>query len=198
MQIAECILGILTALVGACIFAVLNAVIYRDSHKISVRFAGLWGAVIALIVVSKYRFTFAAMTVFVFFCLLTIVAFVDWNTMEIPNGLVVAVLIIGVISIGTIPELVLWERLCGFLIISVPMLVLALVIPGAFGGGDIKLMAASGILLGWKLSVAAMVLAVFTGGIYGIGLLIRKQKSGKDYFAFGPFLCLGMMIALLW
>lgn len=40
------------------------------------------------------------------------------------------------------------DRLIGALIVSVPMLLLALAIPGAFGGGDIKLMAVSEHFLG--------------------------------------------------
>ena len=68
--------------------------------------------------------------------------------------------------------------------------------PGAFGGGDIKLMAVIGFFLGWKMSLTAFMLAVFSGGIYGIGLLLSKKKGAKEHFAFGPFLVLGIMMTL--
>ena len=78
------------------------------------------------------------------------------------------------------------------------MLVLTILIPGAFGGADIKLMAAGGMFLGWRCTVLAAVLAVLLGSIYGLWLLFVKQKERKGTFAFGPFLCAGMAAALLW
>lgn len=58
------------------------------------------------------------------------------------------ILILAIANIWLVPEHGLIDRLIGALIISVPMLLLALAIPGAFGGGDIKLMAVSGAFLG--------------------------------------------------
>ena len=78
-----------------------------------------------------------------------------------------------------------------------PILLLCLVIPGAFGGGDIKLMAAAGLLLGWQHTLLAAFLAVLGGGGYGAYLLARKLADRKDHFAFGPFLCTGIVLALL-
>lgn len=75
---------------------------------------------------------------------------------------------------------------------------LTVLIPGAFGGGDIKLMAAAGILLGAKLTGTAFFFSVLAGGVYGIYLLAGKKKGGKDHFAFGPFLCLGIWAAICW
>ena len=43
----------------------------------------------------------------------------------------------------------------------------------------------------------SMAAAVLFGGIYGIYLLAAKKKERKDHFAFGPFLCLGMVLGLL-
>ena len=49
-------------------------------------------------------------------------------------------------------------------LVSVPMLLLTLAVPGAFGGGDIKLMAASGFFLGMDAIVCAMMFGLLTGG----------------------------------
>ena len=78
------------------------------------------------------------------------------------------------------------------------MLLLTLAVPGAFGGGDIKLMGACGAFLGWKITLVSAFIAILFGGMWGIGLLLGKKKSRKDHFAFGPFLCIGMVIGLLW
>lgn len=130
--------------------------------------------------------------------LLTAVAFVDIDTMEIPNGFVLAFVCLGIVSLFLFPEVSLIMRIIGFFAVSVPMLLLTMLIPGAFGGGDIKLMAAAGLFLGVKLVAAAFFFSVLTGGVYGIYLLAGKKKGGKDHFAFGPFLCIGIWAAVCW
>ena len=85
----------------------------------------------------------------------------------------------------------------GALCVSVPMFLLCLVIDGAFGGGDIKLMAAAGLFLGWQNTLLAMFFGIVFGGMYGIYLLAAKKAGKKDHFAFGPFLCAGIVIAML-
>ena len=87
--------------------------------------------------------------------------------------------------------------LIGMVCISVPMLLLCLAIPGAFGGGDIKLMAAAGLFLGWQHTLLAMFFGILGGGFYGMYLLAARKADKKDHFAFGPFLCVGIVLALL-
>lgn len=77
---------------------------------------------------------------------------------------------------------------------SIPMLVITLCIPGSFGGGDIKLMFASGFLLGFSKIVCATVLAFISAGIYVMIMLITKKIKRKDTIAFGPFLAVGLAI----
>ncbi|MBU9745965.1 prepilin peptidase [Lachnospiraceae bacterium ASD3451] len=136
------------------------------------------------------------LTAFALLAVLTVVAFVDWDTMEIPNGFVLAAAVCGLVSFFAFPETGLLERLIGVFAVSVPLLLITLLVPGAFGGGDIKLMAACGLYLGWKLCLTAFVAAVLTGGIYGAYLLLSRKKGRKDHFAFGPFLCAGVVFAM--
>lgn len=96
------------------------------------------------------------------------------------------------------PQGSIWSGLLGCVIISVPMFVLSMIVSGAFGGGDIKLTFAWGFFLGWRLSVLAFFLAVLIGGGYAVYLLAAGKKERKEHFAFGPFLCIGAMIATLW
>jgi len=140
----------------------------------------------------------AAATKLAFLGMLVLVAVTDWRTMEIPNRFTITLAVIGVISIVTMPEISLPERLAGVFSVSVPLFLITLFVPGAFGGGDIKLMGACGLLLGWKLNLVSLFLAIMTGGSYGIWLLVTGKKGRKEHFAFGPFLCLGMFFALFW
>jgi len=187
---------ILIFLAGASSFLFLNVC----PGPLSARhvLAALLGGLAAVACVLKYGYTLQAVIVFAFFATITVIAIVDMDTMKIPNSFVITVLIIGVMSILAFPEIGLLQRGIGLVAVSGPLLIITLMVPGAFGGGDIKLMAASGIFLGWKLNLIALVLAILTGGAYGIYLLATRKKSRKEHFAFGPFLCIGMAAALLW
>ena len=63
------------------------------------------------------------------------------------------------------------------------------------GGGDIKLMAAAGLFLGWKGVLVAMIVGSLIGAIVSLTLIAMKKKKRKDLIPFGPFLCLGILIA---
>jgi leader peptidase (prepilin peptidase)/N-methyltransferase len=88
------------------------------------------------------------------------------------------------------------ERAIGVVCISVPLILIVLLVPGGFGGGDIKMMAASGLLLGWKGNVAAFFVGLILGGAYAVWLLAAKKKGRKEHFAFGPFLSIGIAASL--
>lgn len=145
-----------------------------------------------------YEISDQAVLVFVWLGLLLVIALIDYDTMEIANGLVISCMIPAAAAILIFPEVMIWERLIGLICVSVPLLVITLLVPGAFGGGDIKLMAVIGFGIGWKLCLAAFLLAILTGGCYGIYVLAAKKMTRKEHFAFGPFLCLGTVMAIFW
>ena len=124
------------------------------------------------------------------------VSLIDAETQTIPDRLNLALAVCGAVSVLLSPADWL-PHVIGALCVSVPMFLLCLVIDGAFGGGDIKLMAAAGLFLGWQNTLLAMFFGIVFGGMYGIYLLAAKKAGKKDHFAFGPFLCAGIVIAML-
>ena len=128
--------------------------------------------------------------------LLTAVSLLDWDTMEIPDRFHVLLLLCAVGHGVIFPEIGITERIAGCLCVSIPMLLLALLIPGGFGGGDIKLMFALGGLLGWKGTLLAAFLGILSGGAW-CAVLLAKGRGRNAQFPFGPFLCLGGGTALL-
>lgn len=133
--------------------------------------------------------------IFAYLGILLIVALIDWDTQMIYDRFHIFILILAIAQVVLVPEHGIVDRLIGAVIISVPMLILALVIPGAFGGGDIKLMAVSGFFLGTAPIVCAMFFGLLTGGGYGAIMLKNKKLGKKDQFAFGPFLAFGLALA---
>lgn len=63
------------------------------------------------------------------------------------------------------------------------------------GWGDVYLMAAGGLFLGWQNTLAALAVALITASVAG---LIIKYKTKNSKFAFGPWLSLGIAVAALY
>jgi leader peptidase (prepilin peptidase)/N-methyltransferase len=134
---------------------------------------------------------------FAVFSVLFCVTLIDADTQEIPDSLNIALLLCGIAAVWIRADTGLADRFIGIFAVSVPLLVIALVVNGAFGMGDVKLMAAAGFLLGWQDALVALFIAVVLGGAYGVVLLATRKKGRKDHFAFGPCLAVGIFAALL-
>ena len=160
-------------------------------------FVELLGGLLAVLALSIYGFSLAALSVYVLFCALILIAFVDLATMEIPNSLIVFLLAPAIALIFYLPGVSLFSHAAGLLAMSVPLFVTAFSSPSSFGGGDIKVMAVCGLALGWQLGLFALAIAILSGGVYGIFLLARKHVNRQYHFAFAPFLALGVTLSLL-
>lgn len=132
---------------------------------------------------------------FALLCILTVIFAVDAETMEIPNGFVITLFIIGAAMVFVSPEVSFVERLIGIVCASIPLLLITLIKEGAFGGGDIKILGAVGFCLGWKLTLLTLFFSILGGGIWGAGLLALKKTEAKSHFAFGPFICIGCALS---
>lgn len=66
------------------------------------------------------------------------------------------------------------------------------------GGGDIKLAAMFGALLGWPLTLVTLFLAALAGSLWGGWLIARGRGDGKTALPFGVLLAPAAMIAYLW
>ena len=130
------------------------------------------------------------------FSILTAIAVIDWRTYEIPVGLNIAILALGVA--GTIADYHnVWYHLIGMVSVSGFLLLLYIVTRGrGIGGGDIKLMGAAGLLLGWKHIIFALVIGCIIGSV--IHIILMKVKGRDRVLAFGPYLAVGLFAVMLW
>lgn len=134
------------------------------------------------------------------YCLLAsallVLSVIDFRTYEIPFGINLFILALGLVRVVTdFSNILLY--LAGLLAVSIVLAVLYYATGGkAIGGGDVKLMAACGLLLGWKLIILAFLLGCVLGAFIHV---IRMKVSGEGrVLAMGPYLSLGVMIAALW
>jgi leader peptidase (prepilin peptidase) / N-methyltransferase len=88
-----------------------------------------------------------------------------------------------------------WDSLLGATIGFGLLLIIALVSKGGMGGGDIKLFALLGFVVGTKTVLLAFFLSTLFGAVLGsIGLLLKIVQRGKP-IPFGPFIAVGTVIA---
>jgi len=146
--------------------------------------------------VHHFDFNYAAIILFGVFMILLAVTIIDYNTSEIPDSLIIALIPFAIAAIWLLPDITLLSHAIGFAAVSVPMLLLSLFIPGAFGGGDIKLMFVCGFLLGWQLTLLAFFIALLLGGSAAVFLLATGRRKKGQHMVFGPALCAGVVTSL--
>ena len=132
---------------------------------------------------------------------LIVIAVIDWRTYEKPFGLNVFIAAIGIADIAF--KLInrdftgIFDNLIGAVCVSGFLMILYIATKGrGIGGGDIKLMAAAGLFLGWKNIILAFVIGCVLGSVIH---LIRMKVSKQDHvLAFGPYLAVGIFVASVW
>lgn len=132
-----------------------------------------------------------------FLILLFCAAYQDIRKKQIPDGIISGIFVLSAAGLFLLDNPDVLEKTAGIFAVSVPMLVITMCVPGSFGGGDIKLMAACGMFLGAGNVFYSFFYALVLGGIYSIYLIICKNKSLKTEFAFGPFLAAGILLQLI-
>jgi leader peptidase (prepilin peptidase)/N-methyltransferase len=78
------------------------------------------------------------------------------------------------------------------------LLVIALVFPGSMGLGDVKFGALMGLVVGFPQVFVGLTVSFILGGILGAMLLATRRRGRRDPVAFGPFLTVGAMVAMLY
>ena len=127
---------------------------------------------------------------------LLVLSVIDARTREIPPGLNWFILVLAVAA--TALDLQNWQsHLIGFFAVSLPLFLLYAATKGrGIGGGDIKLMAVCGGLLGWQLILLGFFLGCICASVIHVALM-RLKKAGRS-LSFGPYLSAGVFFALLW
>lgn len=127
---------------------------------------------------------------------LLVLSIIDWRTYEIPFGINVFLFVLGV-AMTILDRVNLAEHLIGMICVSGLLGILYLLTGGrAIGGGDIKLMFACGLILGWKLILLAFFLGCIIGSVVHI-IRMSVKKAGR-MLAMGPYLSAGILLAALW
>lgn len=126
---------------------------------------------------------------------LLVLSVIDARTREIPSGTMIFILVLGAARV--IFDLPHWlTYIIGFFAVSVPLYILWMITGGrGIGGGDVKLMAVCGLVIGWKLILLALFIGCVAGSICHLTLMALKKVDRS--LALGPYLSFGIFVSLL-
>lgn len=138
--------------------------------------------------------------------LLIIVAFMDWDTLEIDERVLALIFILAVPLAIFTDSVSIADRIIGALCISVPFFIIGEVSRifirkrykedfRAIELGDTLLMIAAGAVIGTQAIIVSALVGIVAAAVGG---LINKYATGNSKFAFGPFLSIGIAVGALW
>jgi leader peptidase (prepilin peptidase)/N-methyltransferase len=183
--------------------------------RISIRypFVELLNAVLYVFVI--YRFgTYSVLSVLVYFIFLSsliIITFIDLDYQIIPDRITLPGIPLAVIAGSTVLTdpflrydlLGFKSSIAGFLCGGAGFYIIAILGRAVFkkdamGGGDIKMMAMVGGLLGWKSVILTTFLGSLIGSVIGVALIATKGRKAGSKIPFGPYLAIGSVVSLFW
>ena len=129
-------------------------------------------------------------------CWLWLLWLIDYRFQFIFDDSLLPLVVVGLAATPWLPFSI-WQRLAAGAGAFVVLAALAILGRGALGGGDVKMMAVLGLWLGVNGIITAASVGFIIGGIAAIVMLLFKVHGRKDFFAFGPFLIIGAVVAWL-
>jgi leader peptidase (prepilin peptidase)/N-methyltransferase len=132
-------------------------------------------------------------------------ALIDLDCKRLPDALtlpsypVAAALLGGAALLGSESGSIVTALLGGAAMFAV-YFALCFAYPAGMGFGDVKLAGVLGMYtawLGWGAWAVGLFLGFFLGGVFGIALIAVKKGGRKTAVPFGPFMLLGVLIAVL-
>ncbi len=171
----------------------------------------IWGIVLspekdmlsALYLAAQFLYIFQ--NVFLIFATM-VAAVIDLRTRTIPDKLNIFIAAVGLVF--TVLSCILsyiagagiggaYDKAVGVVAGGLPLYIAAFATNGSIGGGDIKFMAAAGLLLGWKKALAALFIS-FAGAAAVLALLLAFKAWRKDTpVPLGPFFFIGIGTSIL-
>ncbi len=156
----------------------------------------LLGGLTALAAYAKFGVSLQAGIYFVFCAALEVVAFIDIDHRIIPDRITLPGIPLFFCAALVIPGIGPGAAAIGILVGGGSLLLIAWLystVTGkeGMGGGDIKLLAMIGALLGWQGVLFTVFAASAVGSVAGVAVMLRTKKGMKMALPFGPFLAIG-------
>lgn len=133
-------------------------------------------------------------TALLFISMLMIILVTDITYMLIPNKILLFFLPLFIVMRIVVPLDPWWHPIAGFLLGFMMLALIIIASRGGMGGGDMKLFALLGIIIGpWELLLTFFLASLF-GAVVGIALMIAKIIKRGEPIAFGPYIVAAAII----
>ncbi len=156
-----------------------------------------WEMIYGFLAAAVFYFSGSGLSaLFIFFiCSISLcIAIVDYYTFIVPDSLILAFILFSVYPVFARGE---WlNNAAGFAFLAVFFIVVMLIFPGAFGGGDLKLFAAAGFFFGLEEAVVFLEITLITGAISGIVWALFRKKGLRVRIPFAPFIAMGIIVTI--
>jgi len=116
---------------------------------------------------------------------LLIASYYDYRYRMIPDCLHILLLVIGLIDFNYS------KAISGLIFSPLPFLIMALVQTGSIGGGDIKLIGATGFVLGYSFTFFSALIGLLMVVIVSVLSFSFRKSKCKQLFPFAPYYQLG-------
>lgn len=152
--------------------------------------------IFAVGVFLKYGLSLEALIYYTFIATLLVITFIDIDHQIIPDVISLPGIPIFFAASFALPDVTLVESIVGILIGGgslwiVAQLYYVLTRKEGMGGGDIKLLAMMGAVIGWKGVLFTIFVASAIGTVVGMLVMLKTRTSMKLKVPFGPFLAIG-------
>jgi leader peptidase (prepilin peptidase)/N-methyltransferase len=170
----------------------------RCKVKISMRYpmVELLGGLVALGTYLRFGLTIETLIYYVFIAALLVVTFIDLDHRIIPDVITLPGIPICFAASFALPAITYKDALLGILVGGGSLFLVAWVYTiltkkEGMGGGDIKLLAMMGAIVGWKGVLFTIFVASLVGTLAGFAVMLQSRKGMKLAVPFGPFLSIG-------
>jgi leader peptidase (prepilin peptidase)/N-methyltransferase len=153
----------------------------------------------AFLILKQFGLSLDSFVYFVFIAVLIVVTFIDLDHGIIPDvitlpGIPVFFGLAFLLPEGNWVNSALGILVGGGSLLTVAWVYALLTGKEGMGGGDIKLLAMAGALVGWKGVLFTIFVSSAAGALIGIILMLRTRKGLKLAVPFGPFIALGAVV----
>jgi len=144
----------------------------------------------------KYGITLEAVIYYAFVAALLVITFIDIDHQIIPDVITLPGIPIFFIASFALPDITVVESILGIFIGGGSLFLVAwlyhlLTRKEGMGGGDIKLLAMMGAIIGWQGVLFTIFVASAVGTVSGLLIMLKNRKTMRLAIPFGPFLAIG-------
>lgn len=182
----------------------LKAKCRNCKNPISIRYplVELVTGILFLMVFLKFGVSWRTLELLYFTWALVVVSVIDLDHMLLPDLFTLSGIVIGLLGAALVPERDFMSAFWGVLLgggflWAIAYFYLLVRKQEGMGGGDIKLLAWIGAVLGWTAIPFVVLVSSVLGSLVGLILAVRSKAGLKSEIPFGPYLALAAILYFL-